>query len=1807
MTKMKRVISFLLTLVLCAGMLPAMTVEAQAKDAVYTVMNNNYNMALKLAKREKKGNFKGLCGFCTASQLQAFGVTKKCNSGHGKSIYPKYEALAAEGKKTSGGFYIKLYSRSEYKTIAKAMEAVEADGYLDGVNQAIGVVGFSKGSGSTKGGQKYGHALAIYKVADGKVYYTENESKGRENSIKEFTRNSGKNLATSRNYGERVTSKKLTLYKFQGIAVMYKCEHTFSKSGICTKCQVADATQCTMAKYDVKDCYWVNTAQGLVQTQGQRVSIPAYVTPYVAADNTAEAIAVSSVYFIHVADGLKNIAKEDWALVDYYFTRDGQKHALNKYIPLLYRMVFTEQAETPPIISCIKASVKAPTEGQTLTKGKGLNIAGTITSSAGFQSITAVITDSTGKSQSKTATPKQSATSFALKGSTLDKNLKFGKLAAGDCTLTITVVDGNGEQMVKTVNFKEKDSTKPTCKLAYAEKGFAGGKTVTLTATPATATIKGTVGDTAFSAKGKYTVDLTEDDVLLTASAACSGYNPSAEMERTVSIPTVQDPTVSTETVGSGVFVTLKCATENASIYYSLNGGKATPYTGAFAVMQNAELYCYAQCNGYADSEAVTDTVTVDTSEAPAVTLEKDKVALGDSVKVSWKPLTFAETYLVRLWNEDGTRLLDSAEVPGTVASFIPGETGSFRITVTPRGQWCGEGTESEAAGVEIMAPCTVRYLDHDGTEYFSQTVRYGYGAQELQTVPTRRGHQFLAWRGDDLTCVTRDSEVQAAYQKLEYTVRFYDYDGSVTSQRVAFGESAVEPPHPVAGTGYVFGGWAVSYVRDNASACDWTNVDSDMDLVAVKALADPTLPVQLSDLSADRDGDRNLYTVSLSAKALTEEAQTMYLRVVLLNADGQMVKTGYQEVQVDGGQTARRTITLNYNDSQGKAVSARAYALGIRGSDQTGSALAAEISAEVTDTSTSQWSAWSEWVIRPMLAVDGYQVETMTQYRYAKKQEMTSLQPVTGGDWIDAGTTVRVGEWSEWSAEPVEESENVKVETKLDGVTYKTQYRYYRYYGKLNAAGAAKTGKKEGTAWSYFCINHAKKYLTSYTTKYTPWKDTKLTRNTDWGTQSCSCHGKHTAYKYDGVNYYADSKGPLTRQVVDDPGTTLYRCQQTEILHCYWKWGEWSDWSATKVSANDSTKVESTTFYRYRTRVDEVQDVYTPAETQTVCGTLPEGVGDFSGKLATVMVYNVKNTDPNESQIQYVGQTVIQANNAYDFSFIPKADPTADSGDYIVALGIQGANKLVNVDVIEAPKPDYAVTFVDGVTGDVVETQQVKEGGAAQLPQAPEHEGYTFTLWDKSVSGITADTTVSALYVPQTYAVVWVDWLNRTVSLQKYQHGQTLKLPAAPQAEGHTFAGWENNGVPVSGETAVTGDMILYAAYTPDRFTVTFTDAEGETLEQQQVTYGQAAVLPDFEAAPGQVFLGWSSDTVWWNVTEDLTVSPLVVYEQTTEMPYSVDGMELSADGQGIELECTEDAVIYYTIDGSTPSMETLMVEDDENVEAPVLLAAPGEETDEEEEDAGGEASVTYRYDGPIFLTEEATVRAVAVAEGKNTSEELEFMVFAPEEDEEGAEDEDLTDLVTYYAPAREGDRLAVHLTPRNTDGINGFAFRVLCDRSAFVMEYTENGYDMTLPEGCADALVTEDDDGYTVLFVGEEKRSAADMDITIYLTAVADVAVERSAVTVQGDLYGVDEEDFSMDASYVSGELTGTRLLGDLDRNGEFSMVDVLRIAKHVMGSVPLSQEEQAMADVTGDGVVSNADVIRLARYIVGMVELR
>ena len=136
------------------------------------------------------------------------------------------------------------------------------------------------------------------------------------------------------------------------------------------------------------------------------------------------------------------------------------------------------------------------------------------------------------------------------------------------------------------------------------------------------------------------------------------------------------------------------------------------------------------------------------------------------------------------------------------------------------------------------------------------------------------------------------------------------------------------------------------------------------------------------------------------------------------------------------------------------------------------------------------------------------------------------------------------------------------------------------------------------------------------------------------------------------------------------------------------------------------------------------------------------------------------------------------QSTVAYDYAFsgwTPAIDTVKGPATYTA--------------LYDSSKVLYTVTFMDGSS--VFATVQVPYGEAAKAPGTPSREGYKFVGWNGSLSNVTGDMTVSALFEELVYREVVIDRGDDGMDTVKVEEDEWFTLPEAPEKPGHTFTGW--------------------------------------------------------------------------------------------------------------------------------------------------------------------------------------------------------------------------------------------------------------------------------------------------------------------------------------------------------------------------------------------------------------------------------
>lgn len=124
-----------------------------------------------------------------------------------------------------------------------------------------------------------------------------------------------------------------------------------------------------------------------------------------------------------------------------------------------------------------------------------------------------------------------------------------------------------------------------------------------------------------------------------------------------------------------------------------------------------------------------------------------------------------------------------------------------------------------------------------------------------------------------------------------------------------------------------------------------------------------------------------------------------------------------------------------------------------------------------------------------------------------------------------------------------------------------------------------------------------------------------------------------------------------------------------------------------------------------------------------------------------------------------------------------------------------------------------YDVEFVDGLTGETIETQNIHAGSFPVYPEPPVHEGYSFSGWSSGSAAnpsiVLEPMTITANYTIRTFRVRFYDSITGTKLATKYvQYGSAAEAPEPPEHEGYVFEGWDKDF------SFVSSNMDVYTVY---------------------------------------------------------------------------------------------------------------------------------------------------------------------------------------------------------------------------------------------------------------------------------------------------------------------------------------------------------------------------------------------------------
>lgn len=887
-------------------------------------------------------------------------------------------------------------------------------------------------------------------------------------------------------------------------------------------------------------------------------------------------------------------------------------------------------------------------------------------------------------------------------------------------------------------------------------------------------------------------------------------------------------------------------------------------------------------------------------------------IGIGDSPTVTWKATANTDKYILKLYdsNNDLVQSKDVAAV-STQYTFQPIEkAGIYKAYVTA---YNTAGTaQSYPAGTIVVHPdVTVTFADANPTGFAdykdgdptsakilkTATVHYGHNVS-APADPEHTGYTFTGW-DKALNNICADTVITAKYKINTYTVTFKNENGAVLkTEKVTYYSSAAAPDYEVTRAGYVFAGW------DKAFDC----ITGDIAVTAISKWYNSNYAVHTTVSSAVRDDDDNGYNITVQLANNADKLTTGRIVTALKTSDNKLLaSTESSAFSIKADATKSIEIFIPYENA---AKLAYAYVVD---NYSTMIPISAEAKREI-----DMGLDWTSWSTEKPAAGTYDELESRTEYRYKTRSNTTSYDTSLSG-WTqngydlvaaESGTIDYVPSWpagfdrnnyyyNTYSKTPKYASETLTQLTKVSTSTI--GYLYWHWYPNMG------------------CSSEASRWVSAMYGELLPngWYATQFEAFFNYGTVDYDPNiGGFKAFGHSNYSYWWMTWGDYNSDQL-----AVQRCNYTTYnkRYKYYKTSGWSDWSVETQS--DFEEKETRTVYRYRPKDASVEE--SVGTLRTVSGKLDSA---YSGQQLTLYIYKIN--EASDYSNEYIGQTAIAADGSYSFSFKLREEPTVETGDYTVALGLEGSNSLIFTDPIAAPRKTHTVKFFDW-DGTLLSTQTVKDGGDAVLPPENSYnkrEGYKFRNWTATNLNVHTDKEIYAEYEINKYTVVFVDWEARTVQIKEFEHGAPLIAPDFEEADDNINVVWDKVS---EGVTEVTRNMVICTEYSVKKYKVNIYDWDNKLIDTQTVEYGFAVRVPDMADDGSHVFMGWKptdGDNILddYIITSRTDICPAYVFSTTTETPAANMRTGEYSNELDIELTCpTEGATIFYTLDGTDPSGE--------------------------------------------------------------------------------------------------------------------------------------------------------------------------------------------------------------------------------------------------------------------------------------------
>ena len=712
----------------------------------------------------------------------------------------------------------------------------------------------------------------------------------------------------------------------------------------------------------------------------------------------------------------------------------------------------------------------------------------------------------------------------------------------------------------------------------------------------------------------------------------------------------------------------------------------------------------------------------------------------------------------------------------------------------------------------------TVTYIN-DGEEYHKETALYGSVITSIQD-PTKEGYTFTGWYTKDNKkvsypiTVTEDITLYSKYEINSYKISYYNEGKKyIEDQKINYGENALKPNTNPEKIGYTFKYWSL---KENGEEYEFsTKITKDITLYAVYEI--------------------NKYTVTYINEGTAYHKEILEYGSVIISIQDP-IKEGYTFIgwYNENNEKINHPITVTEDITLHSKYEINTYTVSFYHNNEKyvedQKVNYGENAVKPSIDPTKEDYNFSGWVIKG--TNNKYDFTSKVTKDIELESSFTAKPTYT--------VTFKIG------------NEVILTENVIEGhkvtskeAPYKKGYLFDKWYSDEGLTIENNFDEKimsNKTIYGKYNENkHTVTYINEGTTYYT---EEVLDSFTAKG-PSVNPEKEGYTFKY----FSKDKKVAFDYNVEITEDITLYAVYEiNKYTVTYINEGsEYHKEELTYGSKHEKIEDPFKTGYTFIGWYNENEEKVEYPITVTKDITLHS---KYEINKYTVTYINEGKKYIEDQQINYKEKVVKPESNPEKIGYTFKYWSLKENGEeYNFNEEVTENITLYAVYEINT----YTVTYIN--EGSEYHKEELTYGSKHEKIEDPFKTGYTFIGWynenEEKVEypiTVTKDITLHSKYEINKYTVTYINEGAKYIEDQQINYKEKAVKPESnPSKIGYTFKYWslKENGEEYNFNEEVTENITLYAVYNINKYTVTFKNYDGSTLQEETLEYG---ALPKYK-----------------------------------------------------------------------------------------------------------------------------------------------------------------------------------------------------------------------------------------------------------------------------------------------------------------------------------------------------------------------